>query len=166
MDTMFSLCLYDRLCIIVINLWTELAPGWLADDCSVGRLAQVAPFEPASRCANPHPDASCEFAKVGRLSSESCGFAMVVRWYKPTSVPRPPGAHRHPILIIVQLNFCKNSPSLPYYFWLCCNIYLQATHTPQIVLHIFDFNFFALNISLTIGLNWIRHIPVQTKSAD
>ena len=110
---MFSLCLYDRLCIIVINLWTELAPGWLADDCSVGRLAQVAPFEPASRCANPHPDASCEFAKVGRLPSESCGFAMVVRWYKPTSVPRPPGAHRHPILIIVQLNFCKSSPSLP-----------------------------------------------------
>ena len=115
MDTMFSLCLYDRLCIIVINLWTELAPGWLADDCSVGRLAQVAPFEPASRCANPHPDASCEFAKVGRLSSESCGFAMVVRWYKPTSVPRPPGAHRHPILIIVQLNFCKK-PQPPLLF--------------------------------------------------
>ena len=87
MDTMFSLCLYDRLCIIVINLWTELAPGWLAGDCIVGRLAQVAPFEPASRCANPHPDASCEFAKVGRLASESCGFAMASR------LPRPADRH-------------------------------------------------------------------------
>ena len=55
--------------------------------CSVGRLAQVAPFEPASRCANPHPDASCEFVKVGRLPSESCGFAMVSR------LPRPADRH-------------------------------------------------------------------------